>query len=40
LRQFRSGARASDPRALMRQLAAKLSDDEMHAVAQYVAALR
>jgi cytochrome c553 len=40
LRQFRSGARASDPRALMRSLAARLSDDEMDAVAQYVAALR
>jgi len=40
LREFRSGARASDPRALMRTLAAKLSDDEMEAVAQYVAALR
>ena len=40
LREFRSGARASDPRALMRSVAAKLSDAEMQAVAQYVATLR
>lgn len=39
LREFRSGRRASDPTAQMRTLAAKLSDLEMEAVAQYVAAL-
>ncbi len=40
LRQFRSGSRASDPRALMRTLSAKMSDAEMDAVAHYVAGLR
>lgn len=39
LREFRSGARSSDPERLMRDLAARLSDAEMDAVAQYVARL-
>jgi cytochrome c553 len=40
LRQFRAGSRASDADAMMRTLAARLSDAEMNAVAQYVANLR
>ncbi|MGE5117757.1 MAG: c-type cytochrome [Betaproteobacteria bacterium] len=39
LREFHSGARASDAERLMRDLAAKLSDADMNAVARYVAAL-
>lgn len=37
LRAFRSGSRNSNPNAMMRALAAKLSDVEIEAVAQYIA---
>lgn len=39
LRAFRSGARASNPNAMMRVVSNKLSDREIEAVAQYVASL-
>jgi|GEM_PF-78654 len=40
LRAFRSGARASNPNAMMRVVSNKLSDQEIEAVAQYIATLR
>jgi cytochrome c553 len=40
LRAFRSGARANDPDRTMRALAAKLSDQEIAAVAEYISGLR
>ena len=40
LQAFRSGERASDPNQMMRAVAAKLSDPEMKAVAEYIAGLR
>lgn len=39
LKDFRSGARANDPATMMRGVAAKMSDDEIVAVAQYVQGL-
>ncbi len=36
---FRSGARSTDPNRVMRSIAEKLSDDEISAVAQYIAGL-
>ena len=40
LRAFRSGTRANDPNRTMRALAAKLSDQEIAAVAEYISGLR
>ena len=40
LRQFRAGNRTSDPRAMMRELAAHLSDLEIDAVSKYIVRLR
>lgn len=40
LQYFRAGRRTSDPRAMMRDLAAHLSDRDIEAVAEYVASLR
>lgn len=40
LRHFRSGRRTSDPGAMMRDVAAHLSDRDVDAVAQYAARLR
>jgi len=40
LKAFRSGARANDPNSMMRSVAARMSDKEIQAVAQYVAGLR
>jgi cytochrome c553 len=40
LQQFRSGERANDPNRMMRLVAAKLSDKEIAALAQYVQGLR
>ena len=40
LKAFRSGARANDPNGMMRGVAARMTDDEIKAVAQYVAGLR
>jgi len=40
LKAFRSGARANDPAGMMRGVAARMTDDEIKAVAQYVAGLR
>jgi len=37
---FRSGARANDPNGMMRGVAARMSDEEIKAVAQYAAGLR
>ncbi len=37
---FRSGARANDPNGMMRGVAARMSDREIKAVAEYVAGLR
>jgi cytochrome c553 len=37
---FRSGERANDPNKMMRAVAAKLSDAEIKAVAEYIAGLR
>ena len=37
---FKSGARANDPNGMMRGVAAKMSDPEIKAVAEYVAGLR
>lgn len=39
LRDFRSGARATDPAGMMRNVAAKMSDEEIDAVAEFVAGL-
>lgn len=39
LKAFKSGARANDPNAIMRDIAARLSTQQMKAVAQYVAGL-
>lgn len=36
LKAFRDGKRANDPSGMMRDIAAKLSDDEMNAVAAYI----
>ena len=40
LKAFRSGARANDPSGMMRGVAARMTDREISAVAQYVAGLR
>lgn len=40
LKAFRSGQRANDPGNMMRTLAAKMSDGEINAVADYAAGLR
>jgi cytochrome c553 len=40
LRQFRLGARANDEAKVMRTIAAKLTDQEMEAVADYIQGLR
>jgi len=40
LKDFRSGARANDPNEIMRNIAAKLTDSEITAVASYVATLQ
>lgn len=39
LRAFRSDSRLSNPNAMMRRISARLSDDEIDAVAQYIADL-
>jgi cytochrome c553 len=40
LKAFRSGERANDPARMMRAIAARLSDDEIKAVAEYISGLR
>jgi cytochrome c553 len=40
LKAFRNGERSNDPNRMMRAVAAKLSDGEIRAVAEYVAGLR
>jgi cytochrome c553 len=40
LKAFRSGARANDPNKVMRAIAAKMTDQEISAVSDYVAGLR
>jgi cytochrome c553 len=40
LTAFRSGARANDPNGMMRGVAAHLTDEQIRAVAEYVAGLR
>ncbi|GBG02015.1 cytochrome c [Azospira sp. I13] len=40
LKQFRSGERGNDPEKMMRTIAAKMSDQEIKAVAEYAAGLR
>ncbi|MFM8338934.1 MAG: c-type cytochrome [Fluviibacter sp.] len=40
LQQFRDGVRANDPEAMMRTIAAKMTDKQMSAVADYAAGLR
>lgn len=40
LKGFRSGTRANDPNGMMRGVAAKMSDREIQAVAEYAAGLR
>jgi cytochrome c553 len=40
LKAFRSGERANDPNRMMRSTAARLSDSEIKAVADYIAGLR
>jgi cytochrome c553 len=40
LKAFRSGERANDPNRMMRTTAARLSDAEIKAVADYIAGLR
>jgi cytochrome c553 len=40
LNKFRSGERANDPEKMMRTIAAKLSDTEIKALAEYIAGLR
>ena len=39
LHNFRSGARANDPQAVMRTVASRMSDDDIKAVAHYVSGL-
>ena len=39
LKYFRSGERANDPQAMMRTLADEMSDEEIRAVAEYIAGL-
>ena len=40
LKAFRSGARSNDPNGMMRGVTARMTDEEIKAVAQYVAGLR
>ena len=40
LKQFRSGARANDAGQMMRNIASKMSDTDMEAVAEYIAGLK
>lgn len=40
LKQFRAGTRANDPNGMMRGVAARMSDQEIKAAAEYVAGLR
>jgi cytochrome c553 len=40
LQAFRSGERANDPNQMMRMIAAKLSDQEIKALSEYMAGLR
>jgi len=40
LKAFRAGARANDPNGMMRGVAARMTDQEIKAVAQYAAGLR
>jgi cytochrome c553 len=40
LQQFRAGQRANDPNKAMRTIAARMSDDEMKAAAEYMSGLR
>jgi len=40
LKAFRAGARANDPNSMMRGVAARMTDREIQAVAEYVAGLR
>lgn len=40
LQSFRTGDRANDPNSMMRVIAGKLSDNEIKAVAEYIAGLR
>ena len=40
LKAFKSGKRGGDGYAIMRQIAARLTDDQIHAVAEYYAAIR
>lgn len=40
LQQFRDGTRANDPEGMMRVIAAKMTDKQMAAVAEYAAGLR
>ena len=40
LQAFRAGERANDPNKMMRDIAAKLSDQEIKAVSEYIAGLR
>jgi cytochrome c553 len=39
LRDFKSGARATDPNRMMRDVAAKMSDEEIDAVSEFVSGL-
>jgi cytochrome c553 len=40
LRAYKTGARASDPNSMMRAIAAKLSEEEIDAVASYLQGMR
>ena len=40
LKSFRSGERANDPERMMREIADKLSDNDIKAVSEYAAGLR
>src|SRR3990170_1919936 len=40
LKLFRAGGRANDPNGMMRRVAARMSDEEIKAVAEYAAGLR
>jgi cytochrome c553 len=40
LQAFRSGQRANDPAQMMRMIAARLTDQEMDALSEYIAGLR
>lgn len=40
LTAFRAGQRANDPAQMMRMIAAKMSDQEIKAVSEYIAGLR